>query len=111
MPERRRSDAAGGSGSARTNDAWKFIVAAQFAVRLALIAFAVAELRGAMLGGDFSAATKGALLAFAASFALGLVAGELARRVVEESGRREFEERLAESSAAGDGSTAVTEPN
>lgn len=70
-------------------------MAAPFAVRLALIAFAVAELRGVLLGGDFSATTKDAFAAFVALFALGLVAGEMMRRVVEESARREFEEHLA----------------
>jgi hypothetical protein len=65
-------------------------VAAHFAGQLALLAFAVAELRGLLLGGDFSAATKTALLAAAALFALGLVAGSLARRIVEESARQEF---------------------
>jgi hypothetical protein len=65
-------------------------VAAHFAGQLALLAFAVAELRGLLLGGDFSAATKTALLAAAALFAVGLVAGRLAQRVVEEAARQEF---------------------
>jgi hypothetical protein len=65
-------------------------VAAHFAGQLALLAFAVAELRGLLLGGDFSAATKTALLAAAALFAVGLVTGRLAQRVVEEAARQEF---------------------
>lgn len=65
-------------------------MAAHFAGQLALLAFAVAELRGLLLGGDFSAATKTALLAAAALFAVGLVTGRLAQRVVEEAARQEF---------------------
>ena len=65
-------------------------VAAHYACQLALLAFATAELRGLLLGGDFSAATKTALLAAAALFVLGLAAGRLAQRVVEESARQEF---------------------
>ncbi len=66
------------------------VVAANFACQFALIAFAVAELRGVMLGGDFPAATKIAFLAGLLFFLLGLVIGELARRLAEESARYEF---------------------
>lgn len=72
-------------------------MAAQFAVRFALIAFAVAEIRGLMLGGDFTA-TETALTAGLVCLVLGFVVGELATRVVQESARREFERRLAEAS-------------
>ena len=65
-------------------------MATHFACQFSLIAFAVAEARGILLGGDFPAATKLALLAGMLFFFLGLVVGELARRVAEESARSEF---------------------
>ncbi|MFQ5732630.1 MAG: hypothetical protein ACE5KM_11845 [Planctomycetaceae bacterium] len=69
-------------------------MAAQFAGRLALIAFAITEVRGLIAGGDFATVTKSSLLATLAFFALGWTTGELARRIVEESARGEFEAAL-----------------
>ena len=68
-----------------------FAVAGHFASQLALIAFAVCEARGLMVGGDFSATTKTALFAALVMSAFGYVTGELARRVVEESAQAEFQ--------------------
>lgn len=69
-------------------------MAAHFAVRLALIAFALAQFRGAIDGVDFLTATKAALTTGGLFFILGLCAGELASRITEESARREFDERI-----------------
>jgi hypothetical protein len=66
-------------------------VATQFGYRLALIAFATATLRGALTGSDFEGTLHTALLAGAAFFVLGMICGELARRVVEEQVEAEFE--------------------
>jgi hypothetical protein len=63
-------------------------VAHEFAVRLALIAFATAAIQGLANRADFEAALKLALAAAAACYVLGWLCGELARRVVEESVRR-----------------------
>jgi hypothetical protein len=60
-------------------------VAVQFASRLSLIAFATMSVRGIVTGADFEGALKTALLAAAAFYGLGLIVGEMARRVVEES--------------------------
>jgi len=60
-------------------------LARQFATRLALIAFATSVLRGLILGGDFEACIKTALGVMAVFFAVGLMLGELARRLVEDS--------------------------
>ena len=81
-------------------------MAAQFAGRLALIAFAITEARGLLVGGDFNSVTKAALLATAVFFLLGLLTGELARRVVEESATREFEEALLKQQPQQDEPTA-----
>jgi hypothetical protein len=59
-------------------------VARQFASRLALIAFTAASLRGLISGADFQGTLQTALIAMAVFYGLGLVLGELARRVVEE---------------------------
>jgi Na+/glutamate symporter len=63
-------------------------VAHEFAVRLALIAFATGAIQGLANRADFEAALKLALAAAAACCVLGWLCGELARRVVEESVRR-----------------------
>lgn len=80
-------------------------MAVQFAVRFALIAFAVAQLRGAIEGGDFPTATKSALIVGGLSLLIGFCIGELAGRVTEESARREFNERIAEINQATNQST------
>lgn len=71
-------------------------MARQFASRVSLIAFAATAIHGAMAGRGFSAAMKTALMTGAAFFLLGLIFGELARRLVEESVRTELEQSLAE---------------
>ena len=74
-----RAGQVGISGSVRAAP-----VAKQFASRLALIAFAAASLRGLTCGAAFGATIQTALVAMAIFYGLGLVLGELARRVVEE---------------------------
>jgi len=66
-------------------------VAGHFAFRLSLIAFATASLRGLIAGVDFSDALKTALVAAALFYGLGLIVGELARRVIEEHVQAEFD--------------------
>jgi len=60
-------------------------VAHEYAVRLALIAFATAVIQGLATRAAFEPALKLALAAAAASYVLGWFCGEMARRVVEES--------------------------
>jgi len=50
-----------------------------------MIAFATASLRAMLTGAGFELGIKTAIAAGAGFFGLGLVVGELARRVVEES--------------------------
>jgi len=64
---------------------WNPAVAHQYAVRLALIAFATAAIQGAVRQSGFEPALKFALTAAAAFYVLGWLCGELARRIVEES--------------------------
>ena len=71
-------------------------VAKQFASRLALIAFATAALRGLISGAAFQGSLQAALVAMAAFYGLGLVLGELARRVVEEQVTAEWARLTAE---------------
>jgi hypothetical protein len=66
----------------------------QFAVRLALIAFAASTMRSLIDAVDFGGALQIALLHGAVFFGLGWVCGELARRVVEENARQEAERRI-----------------
>ena len=70
-------------------------MALQFGYRLALIAFATATLRGALTGTDFEGTLNTALLAVVAFFVLGMICGELARRVVEEQVEAEFEKLMS----------------
>jgi len=60
-------------------------VASQFAYRLSLIAFATTTVRGLLSGADFYGTIQTALAALGLFFLAGLVLGELARRVIEES--------------------------
>jgi hypothetical protein len=60
-------------------------VAHEYAVRLALIAFATATIQGMATRAAFEPALKLALGAAAAAFVLGWLCGEMARRIVEES--------------------------
>jgi len=66
-------------------------VAGHFAFRLSLIAFATASLRGLIGGIDFSDALTTALAAAALFYGLGLIIGELTRRVIEEHVQAEFD--------------------
>ena len=61
-----------------------------FASRLSLIAFATASARGVMTGADFTGTLKAALIAAAVFYGLGLIFGDLARRVVEDNVRTEI---------------------
>ncbi|MCH7990609.1 MAG: hypothetical protein IID46_15825 [Planctomycetes bacterium] len=71
-------------------------VASQFAARVSLIAFAMATLRGAIIGANFDDAMNSALFAALVFFGLGLIVGELARRTVEEIAQTEFEKLIAD---------------
>lgn len=65
-------------------------MAHEFAVRLALIAFATAAMRGLFSGADFQPAIQTALLALGAFYVVGLVCGEVARRLVEEYAPQQY---------------------
>ena len=60
-------------------------VAHEYAVRLALIAFATAAVQGVISGAPFEATLKSALFVLAAFYVLGYVCGEMGRRIVEET--------------------------
>ena len=60
-------------------------MAHEYAVRLALIAFATAAVQGLVSGAPFEATLKSALFVLAAFYVLGYVCGEMGRRVVEET--------------------------
>jgi hypothetical protein len=60
-------------------------VAQEYAVRLALIAFATAAIQGLVMRADFQPALKSALTAALAFYVLGWLCGEMARRIVEEN--------------------------
>ncbi len=60
-------------------------MAHEYAVRLALIAFATAAIQGLATRAAFEPALKLALAAAAAFYVLGRLCGEMARRIVEES--------------------------
>jgi len=60
-------------------------LAHEYAVRLALIAFATAAVQGLFARSAFEPALKLALGAAGAFYVLGWVCGEMARRVIEES--------------------------
>tara|TARA_R110002095_G_scaffold173588_2_gene150952 strand:- start:881 stop:1102 length:222 start_codon:yes stop_codon:yes gene_type:complete len=66
-------------------------VALHYAFRLSLIAFATESVRGIFSHADFIGATQSALVAAIIFFGLGLVLGEIATRLVEESARASFE--------------------
>jgi len=65
-------------------------MAQQFAGRLALIAFAAACLQGALSLADFEGAIKAALAASALFYGLGILVGDLGRRIAEEGAKAEF---------------------
>ncbi len=66
-------------------------MALHYAFRLSLIAFATESVRGIFSHADFIGATQSALVAAIIFFGLGLVLGEIATRLVEESARASFE--------------------
>ena len=76
-------------------------VAKQFASRLSLIAFSTASLRGLLCGADFEGTMRTALIVTAVFYGLGLILGDLARRVVEENVELEVQRMLSEKSEAG----------
>lgn len=59
-------------------------MAVQYAVRLALVAFAVACVQGLRSGADLEGALRSAFLSGACLAPVGAACGALARRVVEE---------------------------
>ncbi|MEX0702480.1 MAG: hypothetical protein WD069_10330 [Planctomycetales bacterium] len=65
-------------------------MAARFASRLALIAFAAATIRGLLEGADFQGTLTTGLAAVAVFYGLGLVLGDLSRKLVEEHAQAEF---------------------
>lgn len=64
---------------------WESAVAHEYAVRLALIAFATTAIQGLVTRNDFEPTLKSALIAAAVFYGLGWLCGEMARRLVEES--------------------------
>ncbi len=60
-------------------------MAQDYAVRLALVAFATATIQGLVTRSAFEPALKLALGAAAACYVLGWLCGEMARRIVEEN--------------------------
>lgn len=60
-------------------------MAHDYAVRLALVAFATATIQGLLARSAFEPAIKTALVAAAGFYVLGWLCGEMARRIVEES--------------------------
>jgi hypothetical protein len=73
----------------------------QFASRLSLVAFATAAARGLLASTPFAAAIYSALVAGAAFYGIGLLLGDLARRLVEEHARSEFERIISGQKPAG----------
>lgn len=63
----------------------------QTAYRLSLIAFATVLLRGLLAGAAFAEVLPTGLWALGGFFILGLIAGELARRLVEENVETELD--------------------
>ncbi len=71
-------------------------MATQFGIRLSLIAFATVVLRGAMRLDGFEDTLRTGLYAAGAFFLLGLVCGEIARRLIEEVVQNEHLRRQPE---------------
>uniref|UniRef100_A0A7C4QGW8 Uncharacterized protein n=1 Tax=Schlesneria paludicola TaxID=360056 RepID=A0A7C4QGW8_9PLAN len=70
-------------------------MATQFAGRLALLVFAASALDQLWSVDDLSAALTHVLGATAGFYGLGLICGDLARRLVEEDAQREFNAQIA----------------
>ena len=68
------------------------VVANAFARHLALVSFAALTLRGLVMGADFQSTLRTALLAIPVFFVLGLLGGDIARRVVEEQVEQQLPE-------------------
>ena len=85
-------------------------MAVQFGYRLALISFATVALEGALTGTDFEGSLRAALLAGVVFFVLGLICGELARRVVEEQVAAELEQILSTSTETATVESSATPP-
>jgi len=83
-------------------------VAHEFGLRLGLIAFAATSARQALVLADFSAAVPASLMMLACFYGVGCLAGEIARRIVEENlgpeepypGKPETEEPPGKATAA-----------
>ena len=73
----------------------------QFAGRLSLIAFVTAVLRGLLGQADFFGTIQTALVSLGVFYVLGLVIGEAARRIVEESAKADLVERFSSASVPG----------
>ena len=69
-------------------------MAAQFAVRLALIAFAAVSFRGVIDRALFYETVSLALTAGCFFLGLGLIVGELAKRTSEELARNDFDQMM-----------------
>jgi ABC-type Fe3+-siderophore transport system permease subunit len=74
-------------------------VAVSFAKRLVLVVFAALTLRGLVSGAGFEATLWTALVSIPTFLLVGLVCGELARRIVEEQVDRELSSLAADASA------------
>lgn len=80
-------------------------MAVQFAVRLALLAFAATSLQGLIAGGDLVGVLQLALLRVVVFYITGLLSGGVAERLMEEHARGEFarwQEALKAAEAAGE---------
>lgn len=80
-------------------------MAVQFAVRLALLAFAATSLQGLIAGGDLVGVLQLALLRVVLFYITGLLSGGVAERLMEEHARGEFtrwQEALEAAEAAGE---------
>lgn len=80
-------------------------MAVQFAVRLALLAFAATSLQGLIAGGDLVGVLQLALLRVVLFYITGLLSGGVAERLMEEHARGEFtrwQETLEAAEAAGE---------
>lgn len=81
-------------------------VALHVATRLALIAFATVGLRGILNGADFQSTSHLALSVGAGVFAVGLVVGDLTRRLVEDMVLARVRRTIEEHSSRDDNQTA-----
>ncbi|GAB4156904.1 MAG: hypothetical protein Tsb009_33910 [Planctomycetaceae bacterium] len=83
-------------------------MAAQFAVRTALIAFAVVSIRGVIERAMFYGTISTALEAACLFLVLGLIVGELAGRTAEELARADLEQMME--SLNGEDKVATSSP-